>query len=228
MDRMENLPWYKNYMLILEQKQTAEKEIEDFENSEKQLQRIKRFYQKIGAACSKNQWISKEDDAIALSNREETGRLSQLKSMVDIGTVLEKVVQIQDDESINALLKYINDERYNQLIQRIMFFLEVSKAKQNPDYFKQAYNAVYHTYPLNNMILFKEEGVYYYLYYFQCLQSCMESNRNGSSYEKVCSMVKERLNEAKAIFNHYLSDKYLSKEAEMVFSKIYEVEALLK
>ena len=215
-------------MLILEQKQTAEKEIEDLENSEKQLQRIKRFYQKIGAACSKNQWISKEDDSIALSNRKETGRLSQLKSMVDIGTVLDKVVQIQDDESINALLKYINDERYNQLIQQIMFFLEVSKAKQNPDYFKQAYNAVYHTYPLNNMILFKEEGVYYYLYYFQCLQSCMENNRNRSSYEKVCSIVKERLDEAKSMFNAYLSDRNLSKEAEMVFSEIYEVEALLK
>ncbi len=55
MNGMEKLPFYDDYMLLVEGKRVAEKEIVELENPEKQLERIKKFYQNIGADYSKNQ-----------------------------------------------------------------------------------------------------------------------------------------------------------------------------
>lgn len=43
MNVIDRLPWHDNYILILEGKRIAEKDIEDLENPEKQFQRIKNF-----------------------------------------------------------------------------------------------------------------------------------------------------------------------------------------
>ena len=48
MSIIEKLPWYDDYILVLEGSRISEKEIEDLENPEKQLQRIKKFYENLG------------------------------------------------------------------------------------------------------------------------------------------------------------------------------------
>lgn len=227
MERIEKLPWYDNYILILEGRKTAEKEIEDLQNPEKQLQRVKKFYQNMGADHSKNQWISRAEEDIVFLNRGESSRLSQLKREVKIGTVMEKAVTNQNDESIAALNAYKDDELYKLLVKQIMFYLGVSKVKKEPEFIKKAYSAIYKTYPLDRAVQFNEEGVYYYMYYFQCLQSCIKRYRNHSSYADIKIIAKERCYNARLMFNGYQSDMYISDKVNMVLSEISDVEALL-
>ena len=64
MNVIDRLPWHDNYILILEGKRIAEKDIEDLENPEKQFQRIKKFYENLGADYSKNNWLTQVEEDI--------------------------------------------------------------------------------------------------------------------------------------------------------------------
>lgn len=221
------MPWYDNYMLILEGKRNAEKEIEDLENPEKQLQRVKKFYQNLGADYSKNIFLLQVEEDITISNKGENSRLSQLKREVKIGTVMENAVRNQDDVSIAALNACKEDELYKPLIKKIMFYIGVSKVEKEPQFIKRAYDAVYKTYPLDRTALFSEEGVHYYSYYFHCLQSCIKRYRDQPSFEDVKSKVKDRCYNARLLFSGYRSDMYISDDVENILSEIAEVEELL-
>jgi hypothetical protein len=82
MNVIDRLPWHDNYILILEGKRIAEKDIEDLENPEKQFQRIKKFYENLGADYSKNNWLTQVEEDISLTRNGEEGRLVQLKNEV--------------------------------------------------------------------------------------------------------------------------------------------------
>ena len=224
---IEKMPWYENYMLILERKRIAEKEIDDLENPEKQLLRVKKFYQNIGADYSKNQLFSQAEDDIILSNKGKNSRLSHLKREVKIANVMENAVSNQDDASIAALNAYKDDELYKQLVKQIMFYIGVSKVKKEPKFIKKAYDAIYKTYPLDRTVLFSEEGFYYYLYYFQCLQYCIKQYRNQMSFEDVKLKIKDRCYNAKLMFCNYQSDIYISDEVGRILSEIAEVDELI-
>ncbi len=228
MERIDKLPWYDNYMLILEWRRVAEKEIENLENPEKQFQRVKNFYHDLGADYFKNQLLSRVEEDLTFSNKGENSRLSQLKREVKIGTVMENAVKNQDDVSIAALNVYKEDDLYKKVVKQIMFFIGVSKVKKEPEFIKKAYDAIYKTYPLDRTALFGEEGVYYYLYYFQCIQSCIRRYKNQPSFEDVKMKVKERCYNAKLMFAKYQSDMYISDEVGRILSEIIEVEKLLE
>lgn len=227
MDRIDKLPWYDNYMLILEGRRIAEKEIENLENPEKEFQRVKKFYHNLGADYSKNQLLSQVEEDITLSNKSENSRLSQLKREAKIGTVMENAVQNQDDASILALNAYKEDDLYKKVVKQIMFFIGVSKVKKEPEYIKKAYDAIYKTYPLDRTVLFSEEGVFYYSYYFQCIQSCIRQYRDQPSFEDVKMKVRDRCYNARLMFANYQSDMYISDEVKSILSEIMEVEEVL-
>ncbi len=79
MNVIDRLPWHDNYILILEGKRIAEKDIEDLENPEKQFQRIKKFYENLGADYSKNNWLTQVEEDISLTRNGEEGRTCSTK-----------------------------------------------------------------------------------------------------------------------------------------------------
>lgn len=228
MDIIEKLPWYENYILTLEGRRIAEKRIEDLENPEKQLQRVKKFYKNLGADSTKNKWLVQVEEDITSSNKGEDSRLSQLRRQMKFGTILENAVEKQDDESISALNCYKDDELYKQLIKQTMFYIGVSKVKKKPDFINKAYNGIYKTYPLDRVDLFAKEGVYYYLYYFRCLQVLIKKHQNRESCEEVCTLIRDRCYNAKLMLNCYLSDIYLSDGVRLILSEIEAVEKLIE
>ena len=225
---IEKLPWYDDYNLILEGRRIAEKGIEDLENPEKQLQRVKKFYKNLGAEYSKNNWVAQVEEDISMTNKGEDSRLNQLKREVKFGNILENAVQKQDDESIRALNGYKDDELYAQLIRKIMFYIGVSKAKKEIDFIKKSYDGVYKAYPLEKASIFADEGVYYYVYYFQCLQILIKKHKGRVSYDDVKSQVQDRCYNARLMLNRYSTDIYLADEVQLIFSEIEAVEDMLK
>lgn len=227
MSIIEKLPWYDDYILVLEGRRISEKEIEDLENPEKQLQRVKKYYENIGADYSKNTWVVQAEEHIVTTNKGEDSRLSQLKREVKFGNVLENAVQKQDDESIHALNIYKDNERYRQIIRKVMFYIGVSKAKEDPDFIKKAYDGVYKAYPLEKASSFADEGVYYFVYYFQCLQVLIRKYKGRVSYEEIKDQIRDRCYNAKLMLNRYSADMYLADEVQMILSEIEAVESML-
>lgn len=228
MDIIEKLPWYDDYMLILEGKRIAEKGIEDLENPEKQLQRIEKFYLNIGADYLKNQWILQVEENITYLNRGENSRLKQLKREVKFGSAIENAVNNQDDDSIVALSTYKDEELYRRVVKQVMFYIGVSKVKNDPNFIKKAYDAIYRTYPLSTTALFIEEGVYYYIYYFQCVQEFVKRYKSHSQHEDIKQKIKDRCYNAKLMISCYRSDMYMSAEIEQIFAEITKLESLIE
>lgn len=137
---IERQSWYDNYNFILERRRIAEKDIEDLENLEKQFQRVKKFYKSLGADYSKNNWLTQVEKDISVTNKGEDSRLSQLKKEVNFGNILENAVLKQDDESINELKMYKENELYKPLIRKVIFYLGVTKIKKEPELIKKAYD----------------------------------------------------------------------------------------
>lgn len=227
MSVIEKLPWYDDYNLVLEGGRIAEKGIEDLENPEKQLQRVKKFYKNLGADYSKNNWIVQVEEDISITNKGEDSRLSQLKREVEFGNILENAVQKQDDASISALNIYKEDDLYRQLIRRVMFYIGVSKVKKEPEFIKKAYDGIYKTYPLEKASSFADEGVYYFIYYFQCLQVLIKKHKGRVSYDEIRDQIRDRCYNAKLMLNRYSTDIYLADEVQLILSEIEAVEFML-
>ncbi len=227
MDIIEKLPWYDDYNLILEGRRIAEKGIEDLENPEKQFQRVKKFYKNLGADYLKNNWLVQVEEDISLTNKGEDSRLNQLKREVKFGNILESAVQKQDDESISALNMYKDEEFYKQFIRKTMFYIGVSKVKKEPDFIKKAYDGVYKKYPLEKVAAFADEGVFYYVYYFQCIQVLMKKYKGSDSYDEIKNQVHDRCYNARLMLNSYSTDLYLADEVQWILSEIENVESIL-
>lgn len=227
MNIIERLPWYDDYNLILEGRRIAKEGIEDLENPEKQLEKVKNFYKNLGADYLKNNWLVQVEEGISMTNRGEDSRLSQFKREVKFGNILESAVQKQDDESIKALNNYRGEDIYKQFIRKIMFYIGVSKVKKEPEYIKKAYDGIYKTYSLENASSFVKEGVYYFVYYFQCLQILIKKHKGRVSYDEIRDQVKDRCYNAKLMLNRYSTDMYLADEVQMIMAEIEAVEFAL-
>ncbi len=228
MNGMEKLPFYDDYMLLVEGKRVAEKEIVELENPEKQLERIKKFYQNIGADYSKNQWLIEAEENISETNRGEDSRMSQLKRDVRLGTVIENAVEKQDDDSLRSLNAYANNEMYADLVKQIMFYVGVCKVKSDPDYIEKAGTAIMKRYNPIEATLFAEEGVNYYIFYLHCMQICLKRYRNHSQYEIVKSKVSDRCMNLKLMLNRYADDPYIDNEVKSVLTEISDLEVLMR
>ena len=125
--------------IILSERRSIEKEIENLENPEKELQRIKKFYANLGADYSKNNWLAQLDEKISITNRGANSRLNQLRRAVKFSNTLEMAVTKQDKESINSLFMYEDDEEYAELIKSVKFYLGVTQVKKDISYIKKAY-----------------------------------------------------------------------------------------
>jgi hypothetical protein len=224
---VENLPWYEDYIFVIEGRRLAEQEIEDIENPEKQLQRIKKLYKSIGAEYSKNSWIIKVEEDLNAANDGENSRLAELKREVKFATVIENALQKQDDQSLAALCVYKDDERYKQLIKNVMFYIGVSKTKSDPEFIIKAYKGISDMYSLDKISLFVEEGAYYYLYYFQCLKTLNEKYRGKPSYNEVGAKIKERCYNARLMLNGFIDDIYVSEDIKLIMAEIAAVEEAL-
>ena len=228
MDIIEKLPWYDEYNFILEGRRIAQKGIEDLENPQRQLQRVKKFYKNLGADYSKNIWMIQAEEDITITDKEEAGRLGELKRKVEFGDTLESAVQQQDDESISALNRYKNDDLYKQLVRKIMFYIGVSKVRKELDFIKKAYDGICKLYPLENASVFAGEGVYYFVYYFQCLQILIKKYTGRESYGDIKNQVQDRCYNARLMMNTYSVDIYLADEVKSVLDEIEAVEAMLR
>lgn len=227
MEMIEKMPWYDTYMLLTEGKKAAEKEIEELENPEKQLQRVKKFYQNLGADYVRNQWLAQAEDDIIHLNCGQNSRLSQLKHEVRLGTAVEDAVVKQDDESIAALYAYKEDEAYRLLVNQIMFYIGVSKAGTDIDYIEKSCTAVMKKYSPDSTALFIQEGVYYYIYYLQCLQSFLKRYRMHPLFERVRQLAGGRCMNLKLLLHSYREDAYIGKEVDEIFKEIANVEFLM-
>lgn len=225
MEIIEKLPFYDDYMLLVEAKRVAEKEIVELENPEKQLERIKKFYQNVGADYTKNEWIVETEWDISETNRGEDSLLNRLKQDVLLGSVVENAVEKQDDESLSALNAYRSNEMY--LVKQIMFYVGVCKAKSDPEFIEKAGTAIMDRYSPAEATLFAEEGVYYYIFYLQCLQTCLKRYRGHSQYEQVKRKVAERCMNLKLMLNHYTYDWYIENEVKSILTEISNVEVLM-
>ena len=214
-------------MLLLEGKRRAEKDIIELENPEKQLQRIIRFYQNLGANYTKNQWLSQTEQEITFTNKGENSRLSLLIEEVKTGNIFEKAVTKKDDESIRALIEYKKRDEYKSLVDQIMFYIGVSKAQSEIDYIEKACTAITRRYPPINTSAFIKEGVHYYVYYLQCLQICLKKYRNHFQYELVQQAVRERCMNLKLMLNMYKTDDYIYEEVQQILTEISNAESLL-
>jgi hypothetical protein len=224
---VEKLPWYDDYNLVIEGRRLAKQGIEDIENPEKQLQRIKKLYNSIGAEYTKNTWITKAEEDLSNVNVGEDSRLSQLRREVKFANILEAAVQKQDDQSLTALCTYKNDDRYRQLIKNVMFYVGVTKVKNDPEFILNAYLGISATYSPDKASLFIEEGVYYYIYYFQCLQCLNEKYVGQATYNDVRNRINDRIYNARLMFNSYLTDMYISEQVELILKEIAAVEAAI-
>lgn len=224
---IERLPWYENYMQLIVERKNKVQEINEMENPGKQFQRIKKFYENLGAEYTKNSWLIQEEAEISKKNEDERIKLRQLKEEVMFVNILENVICQRDDESINALRKYEKHELYNRLTEKVMFYLRVSKAKTEPDSIKDAYDAIKKNYPLENVRLFLFEGAYYYYYYFQCLQWLIKKYKGSESDEYIKIQIQKYCSNTKLMLNRYSTVTELAKPVNWLLGKIIFVESLL-
>lgn len=227
MEKIDKLPFYDNYMLLVEGKRVAEKEIIELENPEKQLERIKKFYQNIGADYSKNKWLMETEENISATNRGEDSRMSQLKSDVRIGMIVENAVEKQDDESLKALSAYRSNEMYSNLVKQIMYYVGICKVKSDPEFIERAGAAIARDYNPVEATKFADEGVYYYIFYLQCLQTCLKRYRRHSQYEVVKAKVSDRCMNFKLMLNRHRDDPYIDEEVKLVLTEISDIEVLM-
>ncbi len=228
MDKIEKLPFYDNYMLLVEGKKVAEKEIIELENPEKQLERVRKFYRNVGADYTKNQWIVETESNISESNRGEDSRVNQLKREVRLGSIVENAVEKQDEESLRALNAYNNNEMYSDLVRQIMFYVGVCKAKCDPEFIEKAGIAIKNHYDPSKAKLFADEGVHYYIFYLQCLQSCLKRYRNHSQYEQVKTKVSDRCMNLKLMLIHFTDDLYISNAVNSILDEISVLEGVMR
>jgi hypothetical protein len=224
---IEKLPWYEDYVLVLEERRNIEKSIEDLENPAKQLERIKKFYKNVGADYLKNSWLVQVENDISATNKGEDSRLNQLKKAVKFANALESAVQMQDEESIGVISSYLKDEQYGTLARCVWPYIGVSKVKKEKDYISEAYSGICRKYPLENIVLFHKEGVHYFIYYFQCLQSILENNRGLSEYNEISSLVKGRCLNAKLMLGKYSTDDCIEEEIAQILEEVSKTESLI-
>lgn len=227
MEKIDKLPFYDNYMLLVEKKRVAEKEIIELKNPEKQLERIKKFYQNIGADYSKNQWLMEKEENISATNRGEDSRMSQLKGDVRLGTIVESAVEKQDNESLKALSAYRGNEMYCNLVKQIMYYVGICKVKSDSEFIKKAGEAIVRDYKPTEAKKFADEGVHYYIFYLRCLQTRLKSYRNDPQNELVKENVSERCTTFRLMLNRYTDDPYIGEEVRLILAEISDVEVLL-
>lgn len=227
MDKIEMLPWYDDYLLILEECRLAEKAIEDFENPEKQLQRVKKFYNNIGADYLKNNWLLQEEENIMLSNGDEDGRLGQLKREVRVGKAIENALLKQDDESLSELGIFKDDEIYKQLIRQIMFYIGVSRVKTEITFIERACTGITKKYPLSKTALFLDEGAAYYIYYLECLQECIKNYKNEPEFGEIKRIANDRCMNLELMMNNYRDDLYVGEAVRNILSILNDVRNLI-
>lgn len=238
MDKIDRLPWYDNYILLLEGKKYAEASIEDLENPVKQLQRVKKFFNNLGADYTKNTILTQAEAKISLSNKGDDSRLSQLKREVKVGIVIENAVRLQDDDSIKEMLIYKDDKRYEQLIKQLMFYIGISRIKVDPLHkrngsnktsLEEAYDAILKKYPPNGPSeLFRSEGVNYYIYYFQCLRDCIKQNMDKPIFVELCGKVQDRCYNARLMLNNFTHDIYIADGVERILSEVSDLDEIVK
>ncbi len=228
MEKIENLPFFDNYMLLVEGKRVAEKEIIEIENPEKQLERIKKFYQNLGADYTKNQWMVEVESNISETNMGEDSRMNQLKSEVRLGSVVENAVKKQDVESLKALSAYGNNEMYSDLVRQIMLYVGCCWVKNDPERIEKVGIAIMRDYNPSDAALFINEGVHYYIFYLQCLQICLKHFRNQPQYEQVKAKVSYRCLNLKLMLSQYTDDQYIDNEVKSILMEVSAVEELMK
>ncbi|MBR5509936.1 MAG: hypothetical protein IKV59_07770 [Lachnospiraceae bacterium] len=229
MEVMDKLPFYAKYMMLLENRSIAEKEIEELENPERQLHRVKKFYRNLGADPDKNRWIVQMQEDMETANWENSSRLHQLKQEMRESILVENAVKKQDMESIQAMLAYKGDESYQLLAKQILFFVIVSRVKSELGYIERAYQEIDKLYnPANNTAVFLAEGVYYYIYYLQCLKTYMKKYSRISMDDNIRHIIQERCMNLSLMCNSYSENLYIGEEIEKIRTELLGVQALLQ
>ena len=224
----EKLPWYETYIRILDGRSDVERQINDIEVPVKKLQRIKKFFENIGADYTKNAYVTQTEAEIAGSEGNSQAELERLKREVRFADALEKAVTKLDEPSIEILKSYMSDDRYGLFIKNdIFFYIGVSMTEKDISYIRKAYDGIYYKYPISDTVRFTDEGQYYYLYYFQCLKSLIRRYRDTEYFNMVCADARERCYNARLMFSSCLNDTYLSYGAKLILGEIQEIEELL-
>ncbi len=70
-------------------------------------------------------------------------------------------------------------------------------------------------------------GVFYYIYYFLCLQILIKKHKGRVSYDDVKRQVQDRCYNAKLMLNKYATNIYLANEVQLALSEIEAVEPIV-
>ncbi len=227
MEIISELSFYDDYMQLVKDKQNAEKEIPQLENPERQLERIKLFYRNIGADYAKNKWLAVAEANISINNKGEDSRLSRLRRIVRLGVIFQNAVEKQDDESLRALNALSGSELYAKLIKQIMFYVGVCRVKSNPDFIEKAGMAVMKRYSPTDADVFTDEGVYYYVFYLQCVAECLKHYRRDPQYDLVKQKATERCMNLKLMLSQYRFEPSVEESVKRILSEISDVELLM-
>lgn len=222
----EKLPWYNTYTLIMDDRAAAINELETVGNPESQFQKIKKFYDNIGADCSKNYWIKEYNKGLGL---DDTEKLDKLQKIIKFGYVVDTAIRNQDNDSIGELYAYRDNEQYKEFIKQLMFYLGVAKAQTDIQYIDKAYTAISRTYPINNLMLFKKEGAYYYEFYLLSLKICLSAYENEPDYKtEVYTKVDNYCKKISNDLEPYISNGIIWNEVQMLQDRIASVYGVMR
>lgn len=221
---IEKLPFYDEYLMLLEGGRLAEKEIEDMKNPEKKFQKMKKFYENLGADYTKNHWMAEIGENLEYLTKGEDSRLSQLKRTIQFRDVLKNAVEKQDKDSIMNLYSYINNENYGKIVRTTMFFLGVSQAKADRSYIDRACKEIVNRYTPSRVALFNEYGCYYYLYYLQCLKIYLKTHVDDFEGKK---QIGDRCLNLKLMFRPYYKDMFVGDKVVEIIKGVLEVEKMI-
>lgn len=78
-----------------------------------------------------------------------------------------------------------------------------NESNEKTDFIKKAYNVIYKTYSLDKTVLFQNEGVYYFTFYFQYRQNYIKRYQDHSSFHEIKAEINARCFSAKLMFRSY-------------------------
>jgi hypothetical protein len=212
-DLIRQMPWYEEYLWMKEHSEIDESELD---TPQMQLQRVKDFFEKVGAEPSKNAWIAEEENRISSIEEDHSSR----KTMAGFANIVDWVIRDNDPQAIAQLKSYRNDERFTSVISAVMFYVGVSMVKTNRSYTAQAYNAIKTRYPITNTSLFIKEGMYYYILFFRNVRELLEANKGTDLFYMIQRDVDARIRDAWQLLSKYETDEVLGQSIRLVQTEI--------
>ena len=108
-----------------------------------------------------------------------------------------------------------------------MFYLGVSRVKTDPEFIEKAFAAINKKYPIDRIADFTEEGAYYYVYYFQCIQSLINNYKEKDGYKEIENRIEDLCFNTRLMLKGYETDIYLKETFQNIITEIEKIQSML-